>query len=120
MGQPNNIPVEEEANGGQGNEFHPAGQMVQPNNIPVGSMADQNNNEEEDYAVINCNLPKDAVERILVGLPVRSLLQPKSVCKSWYNFIKSRNFIKIYCNHQIPCPPPPSRISKAITSRKTT
>ncbi|KAL3378149.1 hypothetical protein AABB24_004199 [Solanum stoloniferum] len=27
--------VGEEANGGQGNEFHPAGQMVQPNNIPV-------------------------------------------------------------------------------------
>ncbi|KAK6798204.1 hypothetical protein RDI58_005906 [Solanum bulbocastanum] len=53
-------------------------------------MADQNNNEGEDYTVINCNLPKDAVERILIGLPVRSLLQFKSVCKSWYNFSKSR------------------------------
>ncbi|WMV34924.1 hypothetical protein MTR67_028309 [Solanum verrucosum] len=42
----------------------------------VNSMADQNNNED---AVINCNLPKDAVERILVGLPVRSLLQFKSI-----------------------------------------
>ncbi|XP_049410357.1 F-box protein At3g08750-like [Solanum stenotomum] len=68
----------------------------------VNSMADQNNNED---AGINCNLPKDAVERILVGLPVRSLLQFKSACKSWYNFIKSCNFIKIYRNHQISRPP---------------
>ncbi|KAG5623653.1 hypothetical protein H5410_008871 [Solanum commersonii] len=74
--------VEEEANGGQGNELHPAGQMVQPNNIPVDSMADQNNNEEEDYAVINCSLPKDAVERILVELLSREC------CTTYATFAK--------------------------------
>ncbi|KAH0749343.1 hypothetical protein KY290_028575 [Solanum tuberosum] len=67
-------------------------------------MADQNNNEEEeDYAVINCNLPKDAMELILVGLPVRSLLRFKCVAKSWYNFIKSPNFIKMHSTQSSSC-----------------
>ncbi|XP_047263256.1 nuclear transcription factor Y subunit C-3 isoform X26 [Capsicum annuum] len=39
--QPNNIPVKEAANGGQGNEFHPVYQMVQPNNIPASFTSTQ-------------------------------------------------------------------------------
>ncbi|KAK4719075.1 hypothetical protein R3W88_017413 [Solanum pinnatisectum] len=63
-------------------------------------MADQNYNEE-DYLVLSCNLPKDAMELILAGLPVRSLLRFKCMAKSWYTFIKSPNFIKMHSNHQI-------------------
>ncbi|XP_015168427.1 F-box/kelch-repeat protein At3g23880-like [Solanum tuberosum] len=64
-------------------------------------MDDQNYNEEEAYSIINCNLPKDAMELILVGLPVKSLLRFKCVAKSWYNYIRNPNFIKMHRNHQI-------------------
>ncbi|KAL3378158.1 hypothetical protein AABB24_004201 [Solanum stoloniferum] len=43
--QPNNIPVEEDANVGQGNEFHSACQMFQPNNIPVEEENDVQGNK---------------------------------------------------------------------------
>ncbi|XP_060188674.1 F-box protein At3g08750-like [Lycium barbarum] len=70
-------------------------------------MADQNNsnyNEEEEYSIMTCNLPKDAVVQILLRLPVKTLLRFRSVCKSWYNFLKSSNFIKLHLTHQISRP----------------
>ncbi|KAK4365681.1 hypothetical protein RND71_013561 [Anisodus tanguticus] len=59
-------------------------------------MADQNssNYDEEEYSIMTCNLPKDAVVQILLRLPIKALLRFRSVCKAWYNFLKSPNFIK--------------------------
>ncbi|OIS98753.1 PREDICTED: putative F-box protein At3g20705 isoform X1 [Nicotiana attenuata] len=48
-----------------------------------------------------CSLPKDAMVQILLRLPVKSLLRFRSVCKSWYNFLKSPHFIKLHLTHQI-------------------
>ncbi|XP_059301987.1 putative F-box protein At3g10430 [Lycium ferocissimum] len=73
-------------------------------------MADQNNSnydEEEEYSIMTCNLPKDAVVQILLRLPVKVLLRFRSVCKSWYNFLKSPNFIKLHLTHQISRPASP-------------
>ncbi|MED6189759.1 hypothetical protein PIB30_099101 [Stylosanthes scabra] len=48
-----------------------------------------------DAVVERCNLPElpdDIVDKILVRLPVKSLLQFKSVCKSWKTLISNPQF----------------------------
>nr|XP_009776547.1 PREDICTED: putative F-box protein At3g10430 [Nicotiana sylvestris] len=69
-------------------------------------MADQinNNYDEEEYSLMACSFPKDAMLQILLRLPVKSLLRFRSVCKSWYNFLKSPHFIKVHLSHQISHP----------------
>ncbi|KAL3627361.1 hypothetical protein CASFOL_028724 [Castilleja foliolosa] len=46
-------------------------------------------------------LPEELIAVILSKLPVKSLLQFKCVCKSWYSLIKSPNFIDIHLNNSI-------------------
>lgn len=50
-------------------------------------------------AVSSC-LCNDILTEILKRLPEESLLRFKCVEKSWYDLIKSRDFISIYSNHQ--------------------
>lgn len=47
------------------------------------------------------HIPEDLVIRILLLLPVMSLMRFKTVCKSWYAMIKSSSFIARHLNH--PC-----------------
>ncbi|KAK4572191.1 hypothetical protein RGQ29_030567 [Quercus rubra] len=47
------------------------------------------------------HLPEEIVLEILVRLPVKSLLRFRCVCKSWYRYIATPNFINnnlLYCN----------------------
>ncbi|XP_065621229.1 F-box/kelch-repeat protein At3g23880-like [Quercus suber] len=49
----------------------------------------------------NNQLPEEIVAEILVRLPVKSLLRFRCVCKSWYRYIATPNFINnnlLYCN----------------------
>ncbi|KAL3627523.1 hypothetical protein CASFOL_028886 [Castilleja foliolosa] len=50
-------------------------------------------------AAANAELPEELIAVILSKLPVKSLLQFKSVCKSWYSLIKSPYFIDIHLNN---------------------
>ncbi|XP_074278742.1 F-box protein CPR1-like [Silene latifolia] len=44
-------------------------------------------------------LPENLIIEILSWLPVKSLLQYKSVSKSWYKIIKSRYFMSVHLKH---------------------
>nr|TKS13950.1 hypothetical protein D5086_0000048270 [Populus alba] len=46
-----------------------------------------------------CLLPEDVIIEILSLLPVKTLLQFKCVCKSWYGIITSSNFISLHLNN---------------------
>lgn len=46
-------------------------------------------------------LPFDIIFDILQGLPVKSLIRFKCVCKSWYYLIASSDFIKSYHNRSL-------------------
>ncbi|KMT04052.1 hypothetical protein BVRB_8g186490 [Beta vulgaris subsp. vulgaris] len=46
-------------------------------------------------------LPTEIISEILSRLPVKSLLNFKYVCKSWYILIKSPNFIKLHLNQTL-------------------
>ncbi|KAL6552262.1 hypothetical protein OROGR_008416 [Orobanche gracilis] len=45
------------------------------------------------------SLPEDLLIDILSRLPVKSLLQCKSLCKEWHVIVSSSSFIKKYFNH---------------------
>ncbi|KAF9602715.1 hypothetical protein IFM89_030603 [Coptis chinensis] len=45
------------------------------------------------------NLPEEMITNILSRLPVKPLLQFKSVCKSWYSLINDPIFIKMHLKH---------------------
>lgn len=62
------------------------------------------NKKKITYSIMTSNLPIDALVQILLSLPVRALLRFQSVCKSWYNFLKSPNFIKSHVALQISRP----------------
>ncbi|KAF9591951.1 hypothetical protein IFM89_010398, partial [Coptis chinensis] len=47
-----------------------------------------------------CDMPEDVVYRILLCLPVISLLRFKSVCKSWCSLIQSSIFIAQHLNYR--------------------
>lgn len=44
----------------------------------------------------DCSLTGDVIYEILLRLPVKSLLRFRSVCKSWYCYISSRDFIQMH------------------------
>ncbi|KAL8139927.1 hypothetical protein V2J09_005948 [Rumex salicifolius] len=41
-------------------------------------------------------LPQDVIELILVRLPIKSILQCKSTCKTWYALIRSSSFVDFH------------------------
>ena len=50
-------------------------------------------------AMLN-DLPEDVLMDVFARLPVKSLLQFKCVCKSWYAIIRDPIFITKHLNHQ--------------------
>ncbi|XP_059654767.1 F-box/kelch-repeat protein At3g06240-like [Cornus florida] len=46
------------------------------------------------------NIPNEVMMKILVGLPVRTLLQIRCVCKSWCSLISSDNFVTFWFNRR--------------------
>lgn len=42
------------------------------------------------------SLPTDAVERVMLWLPIRSLMRVRSVCKGWNSVILSKGFTDLY------------------------
>ncbi|KAL1805765.1 hypothetical protein ACET3Z_028833 [Daucus carota] len=45
------------------------------------------------------NLPEELLVEVLARLPVKGLLQYRSVCKAWLSLISSRSFILTHLNH---------------------
>ncbi|XP_059650079.1 F-box/kelch-repeat protein At3g06240-like [Cornus florida] len=45
-------------------------------------------------------LPEEILIQIFVRLPVKSLVQVRSICKSWYSLITDRSFIESHLKHQ--------------------
>lgn len=48
-----------------------------------------------------CNLPEELMIKILLRLPVKSILRFKAVCKSWYAFLTSSTFTSLYLREPI-------------------
>ncbi|MCD9639348.1 hypothetical protein HAX54_023788 [Datura stramonium] len=53
----------------------------------------------EGMDVQNCSLAGDVIVEILLRLPVKSLLRFRTVSKSWYCLLTSRDFIQMHLRH---------------------
>uniref|UniRef100_A0A7N2LSR2 F-box domain-containing protein n=1 Tax=Quercus lobata TaxID=97700 RepID=A0A7N2LSR2_QUELO len=51
-------------------------------------------------------LPPEVIGEILLGLPVKSVLRFRSVCKTWYSLISNSRFANVYLarSNQRPSP----------------
>ncbi|KAK3038737.1 hypothetical protein RJ639_028344 [Escallonia herrerae] len=52
-------------------------------------------------AIPSCSLPEDIIADILARLPVKPLLQFRSVCKAWLGLINSSRFISMHLHFSI-------------------
>ncbi|XP_072966357.1 F-box/kelch-repeat protein At3g61590-like [Typha angustifolia] len=58
-----------------------------------GMISEGNNGGEEFMVSLDSILPDDILERILSFLPIASILRAASVCKRWYDIVRSRRFL---------------------------
>ncbi|KAK7825991.1 f-box/kelch-repeat protein, partial [Quercus suber] len=58
--------------------------------VPVPKTQSNKGKNMSDY------LPAEVIEEILLGLPAKSVLRFRSVCKTWYSLISNSRFAKAY------------------------
>ncbi|KAI3725454.1 hypothetical protein L1987_65242 [Smallanthus sonchifolius] len=66
-------------------------------NLPVQSLVNPRN---QNQIIMSDNIPFDIQAEIMKRLPVRSLIQFRSVSKAWKSLIDSSDFIKNYNGQQ--------------------
>ncbi|XP_059632589.1 F-box/kelch-repeat protein At3g06240-like isoform X1 [Cornus florida] len=69
-----------------------------------GAKATATTAEKRSQSCLINRLPRDALMAILSTLRVKSLLQLRCVCKSWYTLISNIHFVKTHLNRSITSP----------------